>query len=1363
MGAFNELIGESAAIGALRTEVERLLALASRTHRLPPVLLTGETGTGKGLLARALHRAGPRGTGPLVDVNCAAIPETLLESELFGYERGAFTDARRPKPGLFQAAHQGTLFLDEVGLLPLALQAKLLTVLEERHVRRLGSTRPEPVDVQIVAATSVDLLDARRDQRFREDLYHRLAVVTLSLPPLRERGRDVLLLADHFLARTSGDYGLPARTLNAEARAALLAWSWPGNVRELSNVMERAALLSPTSEITAEQLALRVAAAPGPAAPAPEAPLREAVGSVERQRLIDVLSATGWNVSHAAARLGMSRSSLRYRIDKHGLRPGVPRAVPRGAAPSAPPAPSVVPGSPSRPSSSAPASWSPRHLALLRLVLALPPLADTPAAGGRALALVLDKVGSFGGRVEERGPTGIVAVFGIEPTEDALGHAAHTALAVQAALARGRRDGTDAATARIGIHGASILVGGTGERAELDLDGKRQAWALLEELVARAPAAGTLVSEPGARLLRRRFRLEGTTQPDSPGPGPIFRLAGLEPTAFGLAGRMTSFVGRRPDLELLRSRLDGLLQGHGHVVSIVGEAGIGKSRLLFEFRRNLPATEVVFYEARCLSHGHATPYLPILELLRASLGLAEADDREAMAAGVRTGLHELGLSPDAAPYLLTLLDVSAGIEGAETPGPQVVRSRTVEILTHIALRDSRRHPLVVAIEDLHWIDRTSEEVIASLIEGLAAAPILWVFTHRPGYQAPWTHRSYATQVALQPLPTEESLAVIRSVLGTEVVPEPLAQAILARAGGNPFCLEELALATQETGDLQATAAIPDTIQAVLATRIERLPETPQRLLQTAAVLGPAFPLRLLRAMWVGPEPLEPAMQELMRLELLRQEDGGEEPLYAFKHVLTHEVAYRSLPTAERRALHAAAARALESLSGDVPVPPERLAHHYTEADLTAQAMPCWERAGQQALRRSAYPEAIGHLGRGLALLEHLPDAPERRRRELDLLTTLGAALVAVQGFGAAEVARVYGRALDLSRQVGDTPELFRALRGLWEFYELRGDLRRAQEIAEQLLGLARRAADPALQLVSHNVLGDTLVWLGEFAAARDHLDRGVALYDRERHHPLTFVQGGYDPGVHCRVFLAHALWYLGYPDQALVRVQEAIALSRAISHPFSEALALMFAAWLHQYRREPRLAEQQAAAALTLAAQHDLRFVTAVGTALRGWALAAQGRSVDGVAEIRRGLATYRATGAELERPHWLVLLAEAVGDPAAGLGHLTEALAIVEERQTRFCEAELHRLRGALLLNSPAPDAAEAESCFRQALEVARRQQARCPELRAAVSLGRLWARQGRREEARRVVSEVYGWFSEGVGVADLADAEALLEELER
>src|SRR5262245_11943731 len=428
MNALAELLGDSPGMVALREAVSRLVERRTEARRLPPVLMRGETGTGKGLLARALHRAGPRAAGPFVDVNCAAIPETLLEAEMFGVERGAFTDARETKPGLFRTAHRGTLFLDEIGLLPIGLQVKLLSAIEEQRIRRLGGTRSEPVDVWIIAATNEDLPTAIRAGRFREDLYHRLSVITLSLPPLRERGDDVLLLANHFLSRACSEYDLPAKVFTPDARAALATHAWPGNVRELHNVMERVALLSDARAITAAMLGLPVRA-PESAPPADH--LTRDEGEVaERERLLNALRETDWNVSRAAVLLGVGRNTIRYRISKFGLRPGdeaESEQRPAGGTPTVepPPAAPVDETIPVRPT----VRWEHRRLTLLYATLAGTREETALLEASRAVEACIQKVDSFGGRIEELSQSAALAVFGLDPVEDAADRAALTAMA----------------------------------------------------------------------------------------------------------------------------------------------------------------------------------------------------------------------------------------------------------------------------------------------------------------------------------------------------------------------------------------------------------------------------------------------------------------------------------------------------------------------------------------------------------------------------------------------------------------------------------------------------------------------------------------------------------------------------------------------------------------------------------------------------------------------------------------------------------------------------------------------------------------------------------------------------------------------
>jgi predicted ATPase len=443
--------------------------------------------------------------------------------------------------------------------------------------------------------------------------------------------------------------------------------------------------------------------------------------------------------------------------------------------------------------------------------------------------------------------------------------------------------------------------------------------------------------------------------------------------------------------------------------------------------------------------------------------------------------------------------------------------------------------------------------------------------------------------------------------------------------------------------------------------------------------------------------------------------------------------------------------------------PELVAHHYTEAGLPAPAIPYWQRAGQQCLQRSAHTEAVQHLTKGLELLATLPETPARVQQELDLRMALRPALVATKGFAAPVVGHTYARARALCQQVGDTPQFFPALWGLWVFYNVRGELRTAQELGEHLLSLAQCAEDPALLLQAHHALETTLFWSGEFPAALEHMEQGLARYSPQEHRSHAFLYGGHDPGVCCLAHGAQALWYCGYPAQALQRSHEALRLAQDLSHPSSLAHALGFVAKLHTHRRERGAVREQAEALMGLATEQGFAQPLAMGTLYRGWALAAYAQEAEGLAQMRQGLADLRATGgAQLAGP--LALLAETygkVGQPEEGLTVLAEALAHVDSTGERYHEAELHRLQGELWLGLSMDHQSAAESCFHQSLDVARRQQAKSLELRAAMSLSRLWQQQGKHVEARELLAPIYDWFTEGFDTADLQEAKALLNEL--
>jgi len=703
----------------------------------------------------------------------------------------------------------------------------------------------------------------------------------------------------------------------------------------------------------------------------------------------------------------------------------------------------------------------------------------------------------------------------------------------------------------------------------------------------------------------------------------------------------------------------------------------------------------------------------------------------------------------------------------------------------VLLRESLGQPLLLLIEDLHWLDSETDAWLQGLSERIATARVLLLLNYRPEYQHAWGSKSYYTQLRLDPLGPKEAQELLTALLGERPDLAPLKQLILARTEGNPFFMEEIVQALVEQGVLLrqpaggvtlasptlagslTTLQLPATVQGLLAARIDRLPADQKALLQTLAVIGKEFALGLLRQVVAQPEgELQGQLSRLQAAEFLYERPAFPEPEYTFKHALTQEVAYNSLLVERRRALHERTGQALETLFGErLEERYPELAYHYSHSSNTAKAIVYLERAGQQALQRSAYADAIQQLTTVLGLLTAQPETPERAGQELAIQTALGLASIATRSYGALEVAQAYRRARELCQQLGETPQLFPVLWGLERHYLVRAEHATAGELAEQLLSLAQQQGEPALLLEAHRAVGQSLCWRGRVAEARGHLEQAIALYHPQQHRSHA-VRYGRDPGVDCRGYAAIALWWLGYPEQGLAHLQEALPLAQALSHPFSLAMALVEAAVVHQLRRETEATLAQAEAAIAVSSEQGFPMWLAYGTVFRGWALAVQGQDDKGIAQIRQGLDALRAIGAEFLRPYCLAMLAEAYarsGQTEAGLAAVAEALAAVEATGERFWEAELHRLQGECLLaqDGKGQTAEEAETCFRQALEIARRQGAKAYELRAALSLSRLWQRQGRREDARQLLEPIYGWFTEGFDTADLQAAKALIDVL--
>ena len=999
-----------------------------------------------------------------------------------------------------------------------------------------------------------------------------------------------------------------------------------------------------------------------------------------------------------------------------------------------------------------------------------------------------EAVARFAGHVAQYLGDGLMVYFGW-PTahEDDVERALRAGLAIVPAV-----KGVAAPAplrVRIGIATGPVVVGETGAG---DASVPKMAVGETPNLAARVQGlAGpdeVVIAAATRRLLGAGFDLEDLGEHVLKGivePVRAFRVLAARPVVDRFEAthgtRLTPLVGRESELALLLDRWQHATEGRGQVLVLHGEPGMGKSRIVRAFRERIAAEAPTWVQYQCSPFFTNTAFYPVMEQLKRAAGFGDDDSAEVRLDKLESLLDSSGGAvADARPLLAALLSVPSERRYPRLDlSPLRQKERTIEVIAQGLGRLAGMAPLVAVFEDVHWIDPSTLELVTHLGARTPEWRVLVLVTHRPEFKPPWAGPSHVTLHSLNRLSRQQS-ELMAGRVAQKTLPEALIAQIVAKTDGVPLFVEELTKAVLESGmpvggdagsalrspdaAFPSPLAIPTTLHDSLMARLDRL-ATAKEVAQLGAILGREFGYELIEA--VSPfdaAGLRQALAKLVDAELLYQRGQPPQARYVFKHALIQDAAYQSLLKSTRQRYHEQIARAMEEgLPETIETQPELLAHHYSEAGRAEQALPYWQDAGKRAVQRSANVEAINHLTRGLELLRTLPDSPEHARRELTLLIALGVPLRAIKGFAAPEVGKAYARALELCQREGETSQLVPVLRGLWEFHELRAEYGTARELGEQLLALAGRVQDPGALLVAHDVMGDTLFWLGEFAAARSHLEQGAALYDVQQRQSHIFLYG-YDAGVACLGFGAWALWFLGYPDQALRRAQDALSVARELAHPFSLAFGLQFVAQLHHYRREYALARELATEVIAISSEQGFPLWSGMGTIVRGWALAREGRGIEGLAQVRQGIVEWQKTGFELEWPHFLALLAEAhetVDQPREGLKRLAEARAAADKTGEGFWDAEIHRLHGELSLQVAAAETGRAEESFLKAIEIARRQQAKSFELRAVTSRSRLWQRQGKKDEARQMLATIYAWFTEGHDTPDLREAKALLEEL--
>jgi class 3 adenylate cyclase/tetratricopeptide (TPR) repeat protein len=1006
-----------------------------------------------------------------------------------------------------------------------------------------------------------------------------------------------------------------------------------------------------------------------------------------------------------------------------------------------------------------------------------------------ALRLMIDAVHHYDGYVAQSTGDGVFALFGAPAAyEDHPQRALFAALRMHADVARYaeklRAEKGVNLQVRVGANTGEVVLREirTGEE-HTEYAPIGHSTSVAARLQALAAPGSIAISEPVRKLVEGYFalkplgpaRIKGVSEPLE-----IYEVTGLGPLRTRLqrsaARGYSRFVGRQREMETVQHAAERAKAGHGQIVSAVAEPGVGKSRLLYEFKVKHQSGWMVL-EALSVSHGKASAYLPMIDFLHGYFTIRADDDLRTRREKVNGRIVTLDPTlEDTRAYLfglLGLVEVDDPLAGMDA---QIRRQRTLEALKRILLRESLNQPLVVIFEDLHWIDDETQAFLNLLADSIGTARLLLLVSYRPEYSHPWSGKTYYTQLRLDSLGKESAGEMFDMLLGVNAGSVDhalleLKRLVVEKTEGTPLFIEEIVQALLEDGVLVRNGAvrltrspdalkIPTTVQAILASRIDQLPAAEKELLQTLAVIGIEFPLRLAREVIKKPDvELNQMMNALQVAEFVYEQPAAGDVEYAFRHALTQEVAYSSVLQERRRLIHERIGQSIETLYADsLDDNLSELAYHYRRSGNTRKAVAYLVRAAEQAHQRSAFSVATAYFEDALERLKSLPEGAERDRMEMAIYSGLGDVALVTKGYAAADCERYLTRRKALAERLGDGIEFFFSLVVISVLSAFRLELEKAREIGENLVRLADQASERGLQLNAHGSLANLLWLMGDFIGSRAHSEKGISLFERSEHlgpGEEHFLAACYFYAPLCTAFL-------GFPDQALRQSLEVLTWARRKPRPLPLAFALNGVGTLFLFlRADGARTLEYSESMLAIAAQHGFSNLHSFAQILHGQALAILGRTDEAIAEIKDAMAAFEATGAVVQG--WLYAALGfaylAAQRPTEGLGVVEKALQLGDRTGEAQARSELYRLKGELLLMLHPTEGAQAEACFRAAIETARKQLARLPELRATMSLARLLCDTSRGDEGRAMLAHIYNWFTEGFDTADLKEAKALLD----